>query len=446
MDFDEFCRFVGGITPARHQRRWIRALQEVGERPDGAKLIIVAPPGSGKTTILVLFAAWMIGRQHTRHLGYISYADRVAWGRAFAIRRVIEESKAYQLVFPEVRPDHQRWGTAEFQVLRPNLADPHPTLRAGGSTSAIVAYRLNGVIIDDPHDPKNSSSTEQREKVWENYAQAIRTRLTADSWQVVIATRWAEQDFVGRLQKQAGWRVIVLRALNSKGESYWPEEYPTADLLQRRYENPTVFATQYMANPAGDGGNIIRQVHYYDEPPQEALRRCDLIVASAWDTAFKRGEENDFSVGYVGGLDRYGRIYILDRLKGRWGLPELLEQINESTLKWQQFSIWIEDQASGQSALQVLMAEAPHLPTVPIKYSSDKVARAHALAPYLHGGHVLFPRGEPWVEDAVHYLTRFPHEDFDDDVDSLFILIDNLRQVVHPKAIRPRVGTRLHLR
>ena len=54
-DFAEFCRFVLRIEPAKHELPWIEALQALAEgRLSDAKgrptkrLIIVAPPGSGK--------------------------------------------------------------------------------------------------------------------------------------------------------------------------------------------------------------------------------------------------------------------------------------------------------------------------------------------------------------------------------------------------------------
>src|SRR5216117_1007959 len=124
-NFEEFCRFVLGINPAAHQRQWIKALQDIADNPDSRrKLLIIAPPGAGKTSLMVGFAAFMIGRRPNNHHGLISYSDRVAWGRSQAVRNLIERSIAYRATFPTVTPSRSNWGISEFQVERDNLADP----------------------------------------------------------------------------------------------------------------------------------------------------------------------------------------------------------------------------------------------------------------------------------------------------------------------------------
>lgn len=445
QDFAEFCRFVLKINPAKHQLEWVQALQDIGDNPAGQRVVIIAPPGSGKTQLVgVGFTAWMIGRYPERHYGLLSYADAVAWSRSFAIRSLIENDPAYRLTFPEVKANPKRWGSSEFQVLRESFSDPHPSLRAGGAMSAVVAYRLNGLVVDDPHDQKNSANSALLDKTWKNYEDAISTRLTADAWEVDIGTRWNSGDFIGHRLAQKGVRVISTAALN-RGRSYWEEQYPTDFLQQKQYESPALFALQYMGDTTGGKAQIIRDLKTYDAfstPPSLMVQMHDLVVASAWDTAMKKREQNDFTVGYTGGLDEYGRIYILDRIKGRYGLPELMNEMQDNHNKWSEFAMWVEDASSGTPAVDTLIAHSM-LPVQAITYRGDKHTRAHALAPFLHGGHVLFPKGTDWFADAEHALLNYPNTPHDDDIDALFLLIDNLIKLRHPSSFltrpRPRV-------
>ncbi len=441
-DFREFCKFVLDITPAKHQKRWVEELQKIGDNPNGQKVVIIAPPGSGKTQLVgVGFTAWMLGRYPDRHLGLLSYADTVAWSRSFAIRNLIEHSLPYRITFPEVEPDKKRWGAAEFQLKRDNLKDPHPSLRAGGTTSAVVAYRLNGLVVDDAHDPKNSATTHMLDKVWKNYEDAISTRLTSDAWEVDIGTRWNEADFLGKRLKMKGIEKIHIKALVGE-KSYWEGAYPTPFLLNKEFEAPAMFALQYQGDTTGGSTQIINSLSTYSEPPYDINRMYDLVIASGWDTAFKEKEQNDFSVGYIGGMDKYGRIYILDRIKGRWGLPELLDKIIQSNRVWPQFTVWIEDAASGTPAVQTLMSQSL-LPVVPVPARGGKMSRAHSLAPFLHGGHVLFPKNADWFADCEYQLTHYPNIPHVDDIDALFTLVDNLTKMRHPSSIlnrpRPRI-------
>jgi predicted phage terminase large subunit-like protein len=444
-DFREFCRFVLDITPAKHQKPWVKELQKIGDNPAGKSLCIIAPPGSGKTQLVgVGFTAWMIGKAHARHYGLLSYSDMVGWARSFAVRNLIENSLPFRLVFPEVLPEKKRWGTSEFLVKRADMADPHPTLRAGGLTSAVVAYRLNGLVVDDPHDQKNSATTSQLDKAWRNWEDAISTRLTSDAWQVTIGTRWNDQDYIGRRKEQKGVKVVHTKALNSKGESYWPEHYPTEFLLTKKYQSPALFAMQYQGDTTGGEAQIIRNLATYDYTPQVMTSKYDLVIASGWDTAFKEKQQNDFSVGFVGGMDKYGRIYVLDKVRGRWGLPALLDTIAQTYNNWPQFAVWVEDAASGTPAVQTLMSQST-LPVEAVYYRGGKTSRAHALAPYLHGGHVLFPKYASWFPETEYDLTHFPNTDHDDELDALFLLVDNLIKLRHPSSAfgRPSISVEL---
>lgn len=449
-NFREFCQFIGGIQIARHQKKWIDELQAIGDQPFGKKVLFIAPPGAGKTTIMVLFTAWMIGRYPEEHIGYFSYADQVAWERSRAVRNIIEFSKPYHYVFPHIQPNKSSWGVESFQIQRNKIGDPHPTLRAGGATSAVVAYRINGLVIDDAHDPKNSANPAQREKVIRNYDDAIATRLTAKQWQVVIGTRWADTDLIGNLARRRGWKVVHIQALRKTAEglsSYWEEQYPLEFLEAKRYESPATFAMQYMGDTSGGESGIITKLHRFYQDPIKFVEENNLVLAAGWDTAMKRGEENDFSVGYIGGLDKYGRIYILARQKGRYSLQELMDTIAQDYEDWGLFSIWIEDTASGTPAVDQLMAQMPHLPTVLVKPTSGgKASRVHALAPLLHGGHVLFYGNADWFADCEYNLIHFPYTDHDDDPDALFVLVNNLLTIQHPDAYVNRPEVRMDMR
>lgn len=391
---------------------------------------------------MVSFMAYMVGREPDDHLGLFSYSDQVGWSRSRAIKELLTGSKAYRVVFPAVAPSAYKWGDKEFIIKRQKLGDPHPTLRAGGMKSSVVAYRLDGLLIDDPHDPKDAATPQHRAKVYDNYEKALRTRLTQKAWQVLIGTRWAEDDFIGRVTKQADWTVIHTQAIARNGYSYWPEAYSWEFLDKLRYEAPNLFAIQYQGDTTGGETGIIQRLHYYNEPPAAIIKNNELVICSAWDTAFKEKQQNDFTVGYIGGLDRYGRVFILDRVKGRWHLPGLLDELSRHYDRHKPKYVWVEDAASGTPAVQTLMESAPHIPAVAVAYRGGKTSRAHSLAPFLHGGHVIFPRYAEWLPDAEHQLTRFPNVAHDDDLDALFILVDNMTKMVHPYYLenRPRIN------
>ena len=167
----------------------------------------------------------------------------------------------------------------------------------------------------------------------------------------------------------------------------------------------------------------------YTHPTEGNL---DMIIGVGIDTALKKGQDNDYTVMYIGGLDQHGRLWILDRKKDRYMLPELVEEIKYLYEEWRPYAIWIEDSAAGRPATDTLKTELPHIPLVLEIPKGAKRSRALAIQPYINGGYILFPKDSDWFEDAEYYITRFGSAAHDDDVDALYLLISNLLVQAHP--------------
>ena len=452
--------FVVGIKSQVHQSGWLEACQDIGNAASGQRYCIIAPPGAGKSVYIgVGFMSWIIGKNPDSHYGMLSYADQVAWDRALPIRNIIEHSKAYKLVFPEVEPDLTAWDRKGFRLKRRNLADPHPTLRAGGVGSAVVSYRLNGLVLDDVLDIKTAATSKARQKVYDDYVDAVSTRMVRYAWQLCIGTRWSDDDFIGQLLalRHHGapvWTAIHVPALLPNGASYWPDEYPAETLREKRYTMPSNFAIQYQGDTTGGETQIIQRMATYDGYPTdddggvsvELAKKKDLMMGASWDTALKDKQENDFSVMYIGGLDKAGNIWIVDREKGRYTIQEIVSISKEAYVKWRTMGIWFEDSAQGTPAVQTIRAEMPHVPCDTVYYSGGKRSRANVLAQYIHNGQVRFPKFVEWFADCEYYLKHFPHTDHDDDIDSLFVLVDNLLQMRHPASYEDRPEATVSMR
>lgn len=456
VNFREFCRFVGNVDPVKHQEEQVEACQDIGDNPNGGqKVIVVAPPGSGKSQLIgVLFLAWMIGRYPDEHWGLMSYADKPAWKQSTAIRRIIEKEKAYHFTFPHVKKDPSSWGSSEFIVQRAKIIDQHPTLRSGGTQSAVVSYRFSGLVFDDPISEKQARNAEQLQKAWDNYLITITTRLIDGAPQMIIGTRWVDDDFIGSLlqRKREGWRIIHIKALDKNGKTYWPPDgkgngYSQKFMEDKQALDPELFQVAYMGEPGKEGTGIIKKLAVYREAASTQLvKDMDLLVAVGWDTAFKDKEKNDYTVGYVGGLDEYGIIWILDRRKDRFTTPVLIDEIYNVQETWEPFAQWVEDSGGGTPATQVIVAESPDVPilSVPVTHGGKR-SRAHALVPYIKGGRVVFSRHAEWFSDSKYNLTRFPFISHDDDIDALWVLVGNLIQMTHPAEYEKRRHMRIRM-
>jgi predicted phage terminase large subunit-like protein len=158
----------------------------------------------------------------------------------------------------------------------------------------------------------------------------------------------------------------------------------------------------------------------YTEPPKEISR----IVFSV-DTAFKTGEENDWTVCTVWGVTT-NAFYLLHLWRERVEFPVLKLKLKELAAEWKPSDILVEDKASGQSLIQELLSSTT-LPVKPVKVDSDKVSRAHACTGTVEAGKCFLPAEASWRDTFLDELSDFPSSQFDDITDSVTQALNFLR-------------------
>lgn len=173
-------------------------------------------------------------------------------------------------------------------------------------------------------------------------------------------------------------------------------------------------AGQLQQRPSPPGGGIFKTSwwQYYRDGGLPPVKR----IVHSWDTAFKTGSDNDFSVRTIWAETDRG-FYLLDLWKEKVEFPDLKRMVSSFKAEHHPQTILVEDKASGQSLIQELQRDTV-LPIIPVKVDKDKVARAFAVTPLIEAGRVFLPEGAPWLADFVASLAAFPNAAHDDDVDS----------------------------
>lgn len=226
-----FERYVFRIDPVELHRLWVAALEAV-ERGEIKRLLLVAPPGHAKSTILsIVFPAWYIGRHPGHSIVGVTTTDTLGKLYGDAIGNVIEFTEEWRGVFPAVVPDPSRgWSRdGRFVKVEGKLRDPtqkDPTFTYTGAGGGIIGRRANGVIIDDPVDQDTArSETGLRQRVaW--VQQSILSRLQPSAWAVAAGTLWAEGDVVDTLRRSGEWVTIKVKALSESPSQYASVEIP----------------------------------------------------------------------------------------------------------------------------------------------------------------------------------------------------------------------------
>ncbi len=155
---------------------------------------------------------------------------------------------------------------------------------------------------------------------------------------------------------------------------------------------------------------------YYENDNELFTQRVYKKVQS-WDTAFKKNQENDYSVCTTWLVAQNG-YYLIDMWRGRVEFPELKKKVVELYEREKPNEVLIEDKASGQSLIQELQRNT-RLPVKVIKVESDKISRVHSVTPLIEAGKVLLPKNKQWIKTFIDECEEFPNGEFDDIVDTM---------------------------
>ncbi len=189
----------------------------------------------------------------------------------------------------------------------------------------------------------------------------------------------------------------------------------------------------------GSSAGIIKRDwwKYYTKEELEKLRFIKRV--QSWDTAFKKNEENDFSVCTTWEIRQNG-FYLIDLWRGRVEFPELKKTVEKLYNDYKPNEVLIEDKASGQSLIQELQRET-RIPIKAIKVSADKIARVHAVTPLIECGRVFLKQEakSEMLEVILSECEEFPNGEYDDVVDSIsqflneakIVNIGNVDSIMH---------------
>jgi predicted phage terminase large subunit-like protein len=394
------------------------------------RLIINVPPRSMKSiTVTVGFTAWMLGRDPTKRIIAVSYADELARKLAIDTCTVIG-SDWYRGLFPALQPRSAVQRRHEF------VTSMHGYRFASGVGGAVLGRGGDLIVIDDPIKALDALSEAERRRVWEFYIGTLCTRLDdkRNGAIVIVMQRLHADDLVGRILDLEGeiWDVVSIPTIANEdkafqlsdetndvyyrraGEVLHEDREPMSVLEAiRRAQGSLNFSAQYQQAPVPPGGNVIKRawLRFYTTLPA----RFDRIIIS-WDTASTLSETSDWSVGTVWGalgLD----FYLLEVYRERLESPNLRRAIIRLHERYHAAATLIEETELGRALAQDLY-QTGHLRALTLRPERDKLARLLAQAARFEPGQVHLPENAPWLATYLNELLGFPNAPHDDQVDS----------------------------
>lgn len=424
--------------------------------------LISEPPRHGKSTLCALWLIiWFLSIWPYKRAVYVTHTASLArlWGR-----RIRDRIARHQDVIP-FRVSKTKDAADEFDV------DGHDE---GGFLSLGVGGPFTGrggdlVVVDDIiKNPEQANSETYRENHWEYWTDTIVNRMEPGGSQVVMHTRWHEDDLTGRLKKSeeaAEWECIDFPAIaleddvlgRKPGEALWPERFDEKALDKiRRRSGPYAWSALYQQRPAPPGGAVFaRESFRYFYPVGEAfvllgadgevkytVRQDECRSFQIVDTAMTEKTYSDFTVIATLAVTPRDDVLVMDIQRKQIAVPDQWNFIMASRNAWVRASpryqfLAIENRGSGIGLLQ--LADRLGVRIRALDPTTDKVTRASDAATMYSRNKVFHLRDAPWLADFEDELCSFPLGAHDDQVDAIAygVLSIPARLILPPSRIEP---------
>lgn len=397
------------------------------------KVAISLPPGHAKSTTLTHRLPVYWGERHpTDAIVFTGY------NQAFAEKNLSRPAREIARELGILSPQ----STAMDQW---ELVNGARLLARGVGVAPTGINPIGLLVADDPiRDRAQAESEVERNNIWDWWQGSIVQRFWPHTRALVIATRWHEDDLIGRLRATLApdWTFINLPAVaeendplgRTPGEALWPEAKPIEFLrAQRAAMGAYNFEALFQGHPSPREGSFfqVSKLQIVSSIPP-GLRSCMGI-----DLAATRGEGDYTAAPNWHGPDEDGLFYVEP-----WRIQEEPAERNRqlrqrADLKRPRVIRWPQDPgAAGKESAQagVRLLAGHNVKTAAV--SGDKILRAEPQAAQVNAGNVrLVCDGSESSRraclDFIEEYRQFPTGKNDDQVDGSS---DALNELARPTA------------
>lgn len=273
-------------------------------------LIIQAPPQHGKSQGSSRFLpSFMAGLDPDQKIALASYAATIAKDFNRDVQRIID-TPDYARVFPNTYLNGSNVVTISTHAQRNSdvieFVGHSGSFRVVGAGGSLTSKTVDVMIIDDLYkDYQEGSSPIVREARWNWYTTVVTSRLHNDSQQLIVFTRWHEEDIIGKLKKTKNvieihsleeinaieqnadtWVLVNFEAIKTgeptpidprtPGSALWPERHNLESLMSKKSLDAIQFECLYQGNPGDASGKLYQPFKTY-------------IDKSEWGTLIRKG-------------------------------------------------------------------------------------------------------------------------------------------------------------
>lgn len=232
--------------------------------------------------------AFMLGLNPDTKIFIGSYAATIARDFNRDVQRIID-TPSYRELFPETYLNGSNVVTMANTYLRNSdvieMVGRKGSLRVVGRGGSLTSKTVDVSVLDDVYkDYAEGNSPIVRNAAWKWYTTVVRTRLHNDSQELIVFTRWHDDDLIGRIEK-SGETVIEIKSwddvknipagawvrinfeglktgepteIDSRepGAALWESRHSKQKLEAQKALDPVQFQCLYQGNPGSAEGRL----------------------------------------------------------------------------------------------------------------------------------------------------------------------------------------------
>jgi predicted phage terminase large subunit-like protein len=231
--------------------------------------------------------SFVLGLDPDRKIAIGSYAATVAQDFNRDCQRIID-SERYRELFPDTFLNRSNVVTLSNVFLRNSnvfeCVNRRGGLRVVGRGGSLTSKTVDLMIMDDVYkDYEEGNSPVIRDKAWKWYTTVVRKRLHNDSQELIVFTRWHEDDLIGRIENletviditgwadlenipEGAWVRINFEAIKEseateldqrqKDTALWEGKHSLRKLKGERSLDPVQFECLNQGNPSSAEGRL----------------------------------------------------------------------------------------------------------------------------------------------------------------------------------------------
>ncbi len=431
-------------------------------------LILSIPPQHGKSEASSRrLPAFVAGTRTDDKMALVSYSASKAQKFGREIMGIMREPE-YKALFPQtIYPERGHSEAKANTNMERESLHTEGSMRFVGVGGPLTGETVDILIYDDLYkDWQDANSPIYQEKVWDWYTTVATTRLHNESQQLMVFTRWNENDLIGKLNAigavvfydgtqdldytidnltEGQFLSINFAALKeghstpfdprAKGEALWEEKHSKQKLENARAKDPDKFDCLYQGNPINKQGVL------YSKPFKTYSTIPILKMIKAYVDTADTGK--DFLCAVVYGIPLAGdnNKYVLDVLYTDEGM-EVTETQTALLFNKNRVNVAkIESNNGGRSFARNVRAKVSATEVDWFHQSRNKEARIYSNSATVNNEivfpdnwHILWPS---FYKAVTKFKKVFRANSTDDAPDSLTGIIETETENI--KVITPTV-------